>query len=160
MSHLENSQTKTAALSVYHGDRGLLFFLIAPRHQVNIDIGGKTQQTIDDRAAQQFFPMATGRLSQHNLCHALFTRDLSQGFSKIAAFGTNDLGSQVFSECGMLFQTPTSLLSVSFRVTPIFEPADQFAGESEIALRLDRNSNQIGVQPMRQPPGITNDLPG
>src|SRR5579884_2016625 len=105
-----------------------LFFLVAPRHQVNINICGKTQQTIDDRTAQQLFPMAAGGLSQHDLCHVLFASDLDEGFGYIAAFGANDLGSQVFSECSMLFQSLAGLLTMSFYVAPVFEPADQLAG--------------------------------
>ncbi len=40
-------------------------FILTARHEVNVDLGRQAQQAIDDRATQEFFPVAARRLAQH-----------------------------------------------------------------------------------------------
>src|SRR5579884_4546842 len=137
-------------------------FIFTPlqRHKVNIDIAAQAQHAVDGRAAQEFFPAAARRLTQHELRDLTLAGNLDESFCNIVASGVYDLGPQVFGQHRVFLQAFHGGLSMSLGLSAILEPADQFVRESEIALRLDIDSDEVSAQTMRKPPGVTNDLTG
>src|SRR5579872_666351 len=83
-----------------------LFIVVLPasRYKMNINIRTQTQETIDDRAAQEFFPVAAGGLTQHDLCNLALACNLDQRPGNVFALHTYHLSTEVFSQHNMFFQ--------------------------------------------------------
>src|SRR5260370_6375609 len=127
-------------------------------HEMNIDIRTHAQHTINDRTTDQLFPATTRRLPQHQLRHLALFGNLHQRLSDVTALHTDDLGPQVLREQGMLFQAAQCRLAMLGGISAELDQPDELARESEIALRLDRDGEQFGVQAMRQSPRIADHL--
>src|SRR5579859_1464828 len=125
---------------------------------MNIHLCIQAQQAIDDGTSYQLFPVAACWLAQHQLGYLPFVSDLHQLARDIGAAGADHFGTQVFGEQGMFLQAALCLFPISFSLPSIFEPADKFAGEGQVALRLDADSDKICAQAMRESPGIPYDL--
>src|SRR5260370_33935253 len=125
---------------------------------MNIDILPHAQHTINDRTTDQLFPATARRLPQHQLRPLALFGDLHQRLSDVTALRTDDLGPQVLCEEGMLFQAAQCRLAMLGGISAELDQPDELARESEIALRLDRDGEQFGVQAMGQSPRIADHL--
>ncbi len=129
-------------------------FLFATRDEVDIDSSTEEQHTVDDRATDQFFPMAAGGLTKHKLCHRMFASGLNQRFGDITALYANDRGTEVFGKDSVFFQVALCGFAIPGCLSAIFDKADEFACEGKVAFWLDGNGNQVGMQAVSQPPGV------
>src|SRR2546430_17333895 len=96
-------------------------------NEMYINVRTHTQDTIDDRAAQNLLPATTRRLPQHKLCHLALAGDLDQRFGNVATARTNDLCPQVFGEYSMLLQAALRSFTVLLYLTAAFDATDEFA---------------------------------
>ena len=104
--------------------------------------------------------MAACWLTQHQLGYLALVGDLHQCTGDIATACADDLGPQILGEQCMIFQTAERSFTILRSLPAELEKADKFTHKGKIALRLDRDGDQIGVQSMSQSPGITDDLAG
>src|SRR2546425_5166607 len=121
---------------------------------MNIDVRTHAQHTINDRTTDQLFPVTTGRLTQDQLRHLALFGDLHQRPGDITALHTDDLGPQVLCEYHMLFQTAQRGLAMPACISAKLDQPDELARESEIAFRLNRDGDQVGVQAVSQSPRV------
>src|SRR5581483_7494562 len=117
-------------------------------HKVDIYLGVQAEDTIDDGAAQQLFPVATRWLAQHDMRDMALASNLDQRASDVPAFCAYDLGSQVLGQQTVFFQVMLCLLPLLAGVLAVSEPTNQATGEGRVALRLNKDGNQFCIQPV------------
>src|SRR5581483_740395 len=125
---------------------------------MDVNTGIEPQQAVDDRASNKFFPVAARGLAPHELGYLPLVSNLYELASNVGAAGADYFSPQVFGEYGVFFQAAQRLFPALFRLALVLEPSYELTGEGQVALRLDTDSDEIGVQAMRKPPGVADHL--
>ena len=94
---------------------------------MNIHIGTESQQTIDDRATDEFFPVTPCRLTQDDLRNLPITGHLDHFHCDIAATRTYHLSAKILGKQCMLFQAMQGCFPKFTHFSPILEETDEFA---------------------------------
>ena len=116
--------------------------------EMNIDIGYEAQEAVDGGAVEEFFPAATRRLPQDDLCDVALVGYFGQGAGDIVALSAYDFSAKVFSQYGVFLQAFLSRLVVLLGLTAIFEHVGYMTYKGGIAFQFDRESDEIGMQAM------------